>query len=188
MKNTLSSFFMLLSATAVLSSCEQCGNTIVTEPTPEDVEWLVYKPGDTVTFVTETSARVRYARTGIFAQTLPGEGFTATDECIEQVDVQLRTIIDDVAGELPSLGTRILSKPEELVVEVNVSNTGVWEINEASPTLDSVAVNGITYRDVYEIISDSIAADGAKHILFNKEFGFLKVEFFNGRLLQLEAE
>jgi hypothetical protein len=188
MKNALGSFFLLLSASAVLSSCEKCGNTVITEPTPEDVEWLVYKPGDTVTFVTETNTRVKYARSGIFAQTIPGEGFTATDECIEKVDVQLRTVMDAVAGTLPSLGTRILNKPEELVVEVNVSNLGVWEINEASPTLDSVAVNGITYRDVHEIKADSTTADGAKHILFNKEFGFLKVEFFNGKLLQLESE
>jgi hypothetical protein len=184
MKHTLGSLFLLLAASAALSSCEKCGNSTVSEPTPEDVEWLVYKQNDTINFITETSDTVNFTRTGIFAETIPGEGFTATDECIDQWNVQTRTVIGGEALEQPQMGTRVLSTPNELVVAISVGENGLWELDKQNPSLDSVQVNGMTYHNVFEIKPDSSGTEGVKHILFNKDYGFLSVDFYNGKQLK----
>lgn len=184
MKISLCSFFVLLFATAVLTSCEKCGDVTITQPTPADAEWLVYRQSDSIRFVNESGDNVVYTRSGIFAQSLPGEGFTATDECIESVNVQIRTVIEDVRSRQPSLSTRILSKPGDLQVEVGVADLGVWEIDEQQPTYESLEVNGRTYSNVHEVLTNSTQEGGVKRILFNKEFGFLRVEFNGGKILQ----
>lgn len=182
----------MLFATAALTSCEQCGNVLITEPTPEDSQWLVYKLNDTISFKTEANDIVRYARTGIYAQNVPGEGFTMEDECIDQIDVQVRTVIEDVENEQPYLGTRILSKPDDLVVEVAVGENvndkaveiGVWEIDESAASYDSLIVNDQMYYEVFELNPENTKANSVSQILYNKGFGFLRVAFYNGKQLE----
>src|SRR5688500_4742138 len=106
-KTIYRSLLLLFLAASALTSCEKCGNVLITEPTPEDSEWLVYRQNDTTAFQTETNDTVRYVRTGIYAQNVPGEGFTVEDECIDQIDVQVRAVMEDVADAQPYLGTRI---------------------------------------------------------------------------------
>ena len=183
---------MLLLAATALTSCEKCANVTITEPTPEDSEWLVYKQNDTVSFQTEADDVVRYTRTGIYAQNVPGEGFSLEDECIDQVDVQVRTVMEDITNAQPYLGTRILSKPNGLVVELAVGENvddkavelGVWEIDERSPAYDSLEVNDKMYYEVFEVNPESTAANSISQLLFNKEFGFLRVAFNSGKKLE----
>lgn len=184
MKTSLSSLLTLLLAIAVLTSCEKCGNVTITQPTPADAEWLVYRQNDSIRFVTESGSNVVYTRSGIFAQSLPGEGYTATDECIESINVQIRTLIEDVNDSQPPLSTRILSKPGDLLVEVGVADHGVWEINEQEPAYESLEVNGRAYNNVHEVVTNSTSTGDVKRILYNKEFGFLSVEFNGGKTLQ----
>ena len=188
MKLSLSSFFILLFATAVVTSCEQCGNVTIMEPTAADVAWLVYRQKDSIRFETELNENVTYARSGIFAQNIPGEGFSPDDECIENINVQVRTLIEDVKDKQPPLGTRILTKPDDLIVEVSVADQGVWEINEQEPTFASIEVNGKSYSNVYEIKPNSTAANSVKRILYNQQFGFLSLEFNNGKKLELKPQ
>ncbi|WP_161890791.1 hypothetical protein [Pontibacter russatus] len=186
---TLSVLF--LAATA-LTSCEKCGNVAITEPTPEDSQWLVYQQKDTIPFQTETADVVRYTRTGIYAQNVPGEGLSLEDECIDQVDVQVRTVLEDIADAQPYLSTRILSKPNDLVVELAVGENaadkavelGVWEIDERSPSYDSLEVNDRMYYEVFEVNPESTAANNVSQLLYNKEFGFLRVAFNSGKKLE----
>lgn len=186
MKISLSSFFLLLLTTAVLTSCEKCGEVTLNQPTAADAEWLVYRQNDSIWFQAETGENLVYTRSGIFAQEFPGEGFTATDECIKSLNVQIRTLIEDVADAQPSLSTRILRQPDNLQVELSVADHGVWEINELQPTYESREINGRVYNNVYEVITNNTDNGGARRILYNKEFGFLSVEFNGGRLLQLK--
>ena len=186
MKISLSSFLLLLVATALLSSCEDCGNVIISEPTEADAAWLVYRQKDTIRFVTELNETVAYTRTGIFAQNIPGEGYSATDECIEKINVQVRTLIEDVNDVHPPLGTRILSKPDGLLVDIGVADQGFWEINEQDPAFDNLEVNGETYTNVYEAVTNSTEVGRVKRILYNKEFGILSVEFNGGKILKLK--
>ncbi len=191
-KTLLNLSIVLLFALPALTSCEKCGNVMLSEPSVADSEWLVYKKNDTITFKTETGSEFRYARTGIYAQNIPGEGFSAEDECIDQIDIQVRTVMEDVNNEQPFLSTRILSKPNDLVVGVSVGEKvndksveiGVWEIDENSPDHDSLAVNQKMYYNVFELNPNDSKANGVRQILFNKGFGFLRVEFENGKLLE----
>lgn len=191
-KTLYKTLLVLLLAATALTSCEKCGNVVITEPTSEDSEWLVYKLKDTISFETEADDTVRYARAGIYAQNVPGEGFSLEDECIDQIDVQVRTVIEDVANKQPYLGTRILSKPNDLVVEVAVGETvkdkaveiGVWEIDENGASKDSLLVNGKMYYNVFELNPIETKTNTVKQILYNKEFGFLRVAFLNGKQLE----
>ncbi|RDV16214.1 hypothetical protein DXT99_05970 [Pontibacter diazotrophicus] len=185
MKISLRYFFVLLLATAVLTSCEKCGEVTLNQPTAADAEWLVYRQNDSIMFETNTGEPVVYTRSGIFAQEFPGEGFTATDECIGSFNVQIRTLMEDVAGVEPALSTRILRQPDNLQVELSVADHGIWEINnEAPPTFESHEINGRAYNNVYEVITNSTDDGGVRRILYNKEFGFLSIEFNDGRVLQ----
>ena len=188
MKISLLSFFVLLFATAMLTSCEKCGNVTVTQPTPAEAEWLVYKQKDSIRFVTTTGSNVVYTRSGIFANQFPGEGFTATDECIEKVDIELRTVMEDVKDMQPALSTRIFTKPGDLLVEIGVAGQGAWELNEQQPTYETFEVNGKVYHNVHEVITNSTKAGDVNRILFNKEFGFLSLEFNGGNVLQLRPK
>ncbi|WP_162051860.1 hypothetical protein [Pontibacter pamirensis] len=185
MKISLHSFFLLLLATAVLTSCEKCGEVTLNQPTAADAEWLVYKQDASIRFETNTGDTVAYTRSGLFAQQFPGEGFTATDECIESFNVQIRTLMEDVADVEPALSTRILRQPDNLQVELSVADHGIWEINdEDPPTFESHEVNGTAYYNVYEVVTNNTENGGVKRILYNKEFGFLSLEFNSGRWLK----
>ncbi|MHA6247556.1 hypothetical protein ACXYMU_06440 [Pontibacter sp. CAU 1760] len=183
-KYTLFLFFTLLLAAGLLSSCEKCGNVIISEPTPEDAAWLVYKKNDTIAFLTEVNDTVRYIRTGIFAQTLPGEGFSVEDACVDALDVQVRTVLEDVAETRPVLGTRILSQPENVTVELTMGDNEAWEIQNFQPTYDSLQVGEKWYKSVYELNPDAGSPQQVTQLLYNKEFGFLRVRYGNGKLLQ----
>lgn len=189
MKRSLRSFFLLLFVAAVFTSCEQCGNVTISEPTPEDAAWLVYRENDTIRFETEAgNDTVIYTRSGIFAQNLPGEDYSPDDECIESINMQIRTVMDDLDEEQPALGTRITSFPDSLLVELSVANQGFWEINEGQPTFPTLPVNGREYINVYEVITNTTTADGVKRILYNQQYGFLLVEFNDARKLELRPE
>ena len=191
-KTLYKTLLVLLLAATALTSCEKCANVTITEPTPEDSEWLVYQQKDTITFQTEADDVVRYTRTGIYAQNVPVEGFSLEDECIDQVDVQVRTVMEAIANAQPYLGTRILSKPNDLVVELAVGENvddkamelGVWEIDENSPAYDSLEVNDKMYYQVFEVNPEGTAANSVSQLLFNKEFGFLRVVFNSGKKLE----
>lgn len=176
-KSFFNSFIVLLLAAAALTSCEQCANVTISNPTAADSEWLVYKANDTISFETEAGDTIRYARTGIYAENVPGEGFSTDDECIDELNVRVRTVVEDVDEEQPALGTRILSKPDSLVVQLAVDGMGIWEIDQNNPGYDSLAVNGMMYYDVFELTPAVTTTNSVEQILFNKEFGFLHIQF-----------
>ncbi|WP_106219187.1 hypothetical protein [Pontibacter ummariensis] len=188
MKTTITSLLLLLFGAATLTSCEECGEMKINEPTGEDVKWLVYEKDDIARFLTEEKDTITYVRSVATVQNVPGEGYSASDECVEQLDTQVINIIEDVEKKQPYLGTSILSKTDTLLVRVGVGKLGAWEINKDKPTHQSLEVNGKTYASVFEVKPGNNTASpqptDVKRILFNKEQGFLSIEFHNGKKLE----
>jgi hypothetical protein len=184
MKTTVKSFLLLLFASATLAACDDCGDISITDPTPEDMQWLVYgTTRDTALFSNEDGDTLTYLRTGIYPQNVPGDGYSISDDCIEQRNTQVTNIIEDKDRKMPYLGTFILKKPDSLIVRVGVGNKNAWEIKGTDET-QQVTVGEKTYSDAYVLKADS-TADGPKEVYFNKQDGFLKVEFYGGKKLEL---
>jgi len=188
LRSTVTSLFTLLITAALLASCEKCGNVTITKPTAEDSAWLVYKKDAAIAFVTQAKDTIRYKREAIFAQNIPGDGFAVEDECIDALNVQVRTLLEDDADKQPALGTRVLSKPDSLIVELSVGDMGVWEIDKNAPTYESLEVNKKTYYDVFEITPVITQTSRVEKILFNKEFGFLSIRYKSSNPLEPPLE
>ncbi|MCX2741093.1 hypothetical protein [Pontibacter anaerobius] len=188
MKTTVKSFFLLMFASATLAACDNCGDISITEPSTEDSQWLVYGTGDTALFRNEAGATITYLRTGIYAQNVPGDGYSISDDCIDKRNTQVTNIIEDKERKMPYLGTYILKKPDSLIVKIGVGNKNAWDIKDTDQTQTVTVGEGesqITYNNAYVFEADSTAADSPKEVYFSKDKGFLKVELYNGKKLEL---
>ncbi|PTX21313.1 hypothetical protein C8N40_102289 [Pontibacter mucosus] len=183
MKTTVTSFLLLLFASATLSSCESCGEISITEPTVEDTKWLVYGQNDTALFKIDNDT-IMYLRTGTYVQNVPGAGYSINDECIDKRDTQLTNIIEDKERKLPYMGTYILKKPDSLIVKIGVGSKVAWEIKNTDVTKEEV-IHGKPYSNVYEYTATPTADTDPTKVLFSKEYGFLRVELKNGKTLEL---
>ncbi|GHA79077.1 hypothetical protein GCM10007389_36490 [Pontibacter akesuensis] len=174
--------------------CEKCANVSFSEPTLAETEWLVYGNlqkavadqqrdlKDTILFLDEeTKDTIRYFRTGIYAQSLPGDGYSIEDQCIEQLNTQMTNIIEDESKRNPLLATSILSKPDSLLIRIGVDKTGSWAIDPNGVTLPQMLINGKEYYDVYELTGTGTKPTDVKKLYFNKEYGFLEVHFVNDK-------
>ncbi|TPE44485.1 hypothetical protein [Pontibacter mangrovi] len=183
MKTTVKSFFLLILASATLAACDDCGNISITEPTPEDSQWLVYGTGDTALFKDQAGNTITYLRTGIYAQNVPGDGFSVTDDCVSQRNTQVTNIIEDKDRKLPYMGTYILKKPDSLIVKIGVGDKAAWNITSSTPTED-YKLNDTLYT-AYILERADTATEGPAKVYFTKEKGFVKVEFDNENSLEL---
>lgn len=181
--------FML--ATLLFTSCKDC-DTTTTQFDEKDVEWLVYDRNDTIRFLNETGDTVTYANTALIAEQVPGEGYNISDNCIGHFDVQAYSVMEDIArsntntNASPGIATYFLKRENSLEVSVAVNGRGEYKLNPGQPTYPSVEVNDVLYTDVYEVINnDASKATNVKRILFTKERGFLSVEFYNDKKLEL---
>ncbi|OKL38443.1 hypothetical protein [Pontibacter flavimaris] len=184
MKTTVKSFFLLMFASATLASCENCGEISITEPTAEDSQWLVYGTGDTALFRNEEGDTLTYLRTGIYAQNVPGDGFSVTDDCIDQRNTQVTNIIEDKERKQPYLGTYILKKPDSLIVKIGVGSKSAWEIKSSDVTQE-VTVGETVYPEAYVFAGTTTTADEPRTVYFTKDEGFVYVEMNNGKKLEL---
>ncbi len=180
---------------ALLTSCENCETPTTAQLTLEDTNWLAYvnpvpsdgKP-DTIRFTNEVNATIKFVRTQLHSATVPGDGYSFEDKCIEQMDTQASSVIQDVARKMPGLAVSILRKPADLKVHLLVDGLGVYEIDEQNPTHPSLTVNNKVYANVFEVNvpgNDNDNKGKVKQILFNKTDGFIKVDFYGGKHLQL---
>lgn len=178
-------------ATLLFTSCKDC-DTTTTQFDEKDVEWLVYDRGDTVRFLNEVGDTVAYTNTALIAEQVPGEGYNVSDNCIGHFDIQAYSVMEDVArnststDKNPGIMTYFLKRENSLEVALAVDKRGEYKLNLAQPTYPSVEVNGVLYNDVYEVINnDASKVTNVKRILYNKQRGFLSVEFYNDKKLEL---
>jgi hypothetical protein len=188
MKKILKLAGPFLLATLLFTSCKDC-DTTVTQVSEDEALWLVYDRNDSVAFVNEAEETIKFYNTALRAEQVPGEGFNTSDKCIEQLDVQAFSTMEDKeqdkAKKYPGLGTYILKRPSKFEVVLLVEGRGEFKLDLAQPTYPSLEVNNTFYTDVYEIVkTDDSKETNVKRLLFNKEFGYLSVEFFNGKKLE----
>ncbi|GAB3203243.1 hypothetical protein ABID22_000958 [Pontibacter aydingkolensis] len=197
MKFTLKTCLALLFGSVLFTSCENCKSPSITTFTETDTDWLAYtadaptdgKP-DTIWFTNDAGADIKFTRTQLYANNLPGDGFTFDDKCIDQMNAQAGAIIQDVTRKMPGLATYILKKPNDLQVKLLVEKLGTYEIQEENPTHASLTIDGLTYVDVFEVSipgNDTDDKGKVKLVYFNKTHGFIRVEFYGGKFLQLQA-
>ena len=188
MRKTVYTIFSVLFGSLFLYSCETCDNPTITYTTAEDNKWLVYDFVDNYNpnFENENDSLIKsFKFQGYIGQNVPGEGVSLTDDCVEKLDTQVFAHLQDTTQRYPSLYTYILKRPDTLEVRVAVENRGDWAIDKENPTYESLEVNGIQYFDVFEVNPDSLKTNSVKQILFNKQYGFLQVDFYDGRQLRL---
>ncbi|MBC5772919.1 hypothetical protein H8S95_02500 [Pontibacter sp. KCTC 32443] len=186
MKRTYTSIVSLLLGSLFLYSCETCENPTITQISEADVAWLAYKENSRVNFENEVGDIAPYKFISAVAQNVPGEGYSLGDDCIEKLDSQASLTIQDTTRKHLNLSTYILRRPDSLTVRLAVQNRGDWPIDKDNPTYPSYDVNGHQYFNVFEVLPDSTKPNSVKQILFNKEFGFLHVSFYDGKSLTLK--
>jgi hypothetical protein len=177
---------VVILSTFLFSSCKEDCDTTVTQVSEEEAAWLVYSRGDSAHFLNETNQKVSFVNTALLSEQVPGEGFNTSSDCIEQYDVQAFSSIEDPQNKYPGLATYILKRPDNLQVVLVVEERGEFEINEAEPTHATLTINDVAYNNVFEIVkTDSTKTTNLKRLRFNKEFGFLSAEYYDGKKLQL---
>ncbi|MBX0332509.1 hypothetical protein K3G39_04585 [Pontibacter sp. HSC-14F20] len=185
-------------ATLLFTSCKEC-ETTTTQFDEKDVEWLVYERDDTVRFLNEIGDTVTYANTALVADHVPGEGYNISDNCIGHFDIQAYSVMQDIArsststststSNNPGIMTFFLKRENSLEVSLAVDKLGEYKLNHTQPAYPAVEVNGVVYNDVYEVLNnDASKVTNLKRILYNKQSGFLSLEFHNDRKLELIFE
>ncbi|WP_299707607.1 hypothetical protein [uncultured Pontibacter sp.] len=173
-------------AALLFSSCDKCDPTTTTQMDENDVKWLVYDRGEKVKFKNEAGDTVVYTNTILRAEQVPGEGFNTGDDCIEHFDVQAYSVIQDPEKDYPGLMTYFLKKENSFDVALHVELAGEYKIDTLQATHATYEINETTYNNVFEVVkTDSSKTENLKRLLFNKEHGFLGVELFNGKKLEL---
>lgn len=183
-------FLLMLFSAVFLFSCEDCDSVSIHEPVDQELDWLVYAQNDSALFELYTTAddeepdTILYRRTGIYADNVPGDGYSIEDDCIEQLNTQVTNIVEDKARSQPFLATYILTKPDSLTIKIGVGNKETWTLDQSTATTQET-IGELTFNNVYTLTGKSTDADQVKTVLFNKEFGFLKITFNNGKYLSL---
>jgi hypothetical protein len=186
MKKTVTTIFSLLFGSLFLYSCETCENPTITYPTESDNEWLVYKPGNKPVYKDERDTLIRsYKFIGFLGQNVPGAGASVSDDCLEKLDTQVTAQLSDTTGKHSTFYTYILKRPDSLQVKIAVDNVNAWTLDQNKPTYQTLEVGGNVYADVFEVKADSLKINSVKKVLFNKQYGFLQVEFYNKKRLTL---
>lgn len=183
MKTPLKALFICMLSAGFLASCEQCKAPVVTDLTETDTDWLVYNTTDTVRFTNQDNETVNYILTDAFAERVPGEGYTFTDDCIETQDTQAARVIQNIGKKWPGLATYVLRRPQAFQINLIVEGHSSFNVDANNPTFPTLELNGQTYQNVYEFKKDSTANGSLKRVLFNKNQGYLQLEFYGGKKL-----
>jgi len=183
MKKALTLALSLFCTAALLSSCEQCGTPVITEPTAADSAWLVYAKEDSAIFEDKAGNRIKYTATDSISQTVLGADVDPGSNCFDKLDTNSIVILKDKAKVFPALATFIYKTPTKLEVRLAVESSEEKVLTIDSPTYASKVINGVTYENVYEVTMQKLKDYSAKQVLFNKEYGFLYIELHNGKTL-----
>lgn len=184
----MKSFYSVLSlslfgALLWLSSCNTC-ETSVAQFLNDDTTWTVYNPGDTLLMVDHTDTVRVFVHSRLNADPIPGDGFGPTDACIEQYYTRRTSIMQHNARRFPALTVMAIRTPDSMRVSLIVAQRAELLIPDLENTLpEPVPLEGVTYQNVYEVLNPESGENGVSRILFNREFGFLQVEYADGRSL-----
>ncbi|PKV76218.1 hypothetical protein [Pontibacter ramchanderi] len=178
-------YLSLFGASLWLASCNNC-ETSVAQFQNGDSSWTVYNSGDSLEMVdsrTPDTVRV-FLNTRVNAEPIPGDGFGPADVCIEQYYTRRVSVMQHNNRRYPALTVVAVRMPDSIRVSLVVADRAELRIPDINtPDHATLAVGGITYRDVYDVTNPESSPTGVSRILFNREFGFLQVAYANGRTL-----
>lgn len=167
----------------LLSSCNDC-TTSVAQFENGDSDWVVYGTGDTLRMVDEQNNAFTFVNTRVSSDPVPGEGFAVSDACIEQYDTRRASVMQETSQpirRLPGLTVIARRRPNDIQVSLVAVNRGELLIPDINtPQHAQLDINGFTYSNVYEVVNEAPAPDGLRRVLFNREYGFLQVEYAAG--------
>lgn len=179
-------YLILCCATLGLSSCNNC-ESVVSQFENGDSTWTVYNQGDTLRMVDNTDTVRVFINSQVNSELIPADGFSLSDECIEQYYTRRTSIMQHASNprRFPGLTVVALRTPETIRVNLVVVNRGDFPIPDINnPQLDELTLEGVTYRDVFDLtVEEPGTPSGLSRIQFNREFGFLHVEYADGRTL-----
>ncbi|MCC9166814.1 hypothetical protein [Pontibacter harenae] len=188
MKSTFTLMLSFVVGALLFSSCDKCDEVKYSRATTDDLEWLVYGQDDSIKFVNQDNVLLTFTRVNATENQLPGEGYSASDECIEKVDVQHLVTMQDLKNQHPTFGTAVTRSSDKLKVNVMLESRGMHEINVENPDFETLEVNGQNYSNVYEITADSTRTYSLKRLLFNKSHGVLYYELYDRREYKLVSD
>ncbi len=168
-----------------LSSCNDC-TTSVAQFENGDGDWTVYEARDTLLMVDDTDIVRVFVNTRINSDPVPGDGFGPADACIEQYYTRRTSVMQHAASPrlFPALTVVALKTPETIRINLVVAQRADLAIPDINtPQYAQLTLEEVTYQNVFEITNEDSGPDGVKLIQFNREFGFLHVEFSDGRTL-----
>jgi hypothetical protein len=182
-----STIFSLAAAAFLLlfSSCNDC-TTSVAQFENGDSDWTVYEARDTLLMVDRTNIVRVFVNTRVNSDPVPGDGFDVTDPCIEQYYTRRSSVMQHASSPrlFPALTVVALKTPETVRINLVVAQRADLPIPDInSPQHAQYTLEGVTYQNVFDIINEESGPDGVSRILFNRDFGFLRVEFADGRIL-----
>lgn len=173
----------LILLTFLFASCKKC-ETTVAQVSEDEAMWLVYEQGDTIEFVNEKQEPVRFGHVMLRADQVPAEGYSMASDCIERLDVRAYSIIEDTKRIYPGLATFFQKSHDKFDVVLLIDRVGDVTLDIMQPTFPTLEVNNTLYTNVFEIVkSDSTKATDLKRLLFNKDFGYISVEYYDGKKL-----
>lgn len=168
-----------------LGACNDCTTSVATFENG-DSNWTVYNARDTLLMVDDTDIVRVFVNSRVNSDVVPGEGFDVTDACIEQYYTRRSSVMQHAASPrlFPALTVVALKSPETVFINLVVAQRADLPIPDINtPQHAQLTLEGVTYQNVFDINSDDSDSNDVKRILFNREFGFLHVEFTNGRTL-----
>ena len=168
-----------------LSSCNDC-TTSVAQFENGDSDWTVYESRDTLLMVDETDFVRVFVNTRVNSDPVPGDGFGPADACIEQYYTRRSSVMQHAASPrlFPALTVVALKTPETVRINLVVAQRDELPIPDINtPQHAQLILEDVTYQNVFDITNEESGPDGVSRILFNRDFGFLRVEFANGRTL-----
>ncbi|WP_157578845.1 hypothetical protein [Pontibacter roseus] len=173
----------------LFSACNDC-STSVSQFENGDSTWTVYAAQDSLQMLAENDTVYTFVNVRTSSEPVPGEGFDVTDACIEQYDTRRVSVMQqaDTPRRFPALTVIAQRRPNDIQVSLAVAGRGTLLIPDVNtPQHASLPVNGFTYTNVFDVAAADSTGSDVKRILFNREFGFLQVEFFRGRTLKRVA-
>jgi hypothetical protein len=186
-RKAYSAVFGLTVAVSLLlfSSCNDC-TTSVARFGEDDSDWTVYEARDTLLMVDDTDIVRVFVSTRVNSDPVPGDGFDVTDPCIEQYYTRRSSVMQHAASPrlFPALTVVALKTPETVRINLVVAQRADLPIPDIdTPQHAEYTLEEVTYQNVYDITNEESGPDGVQRILFNRTYGFLRVEFADGRTL-----
>jgi hypothetical protein len=184
----MKSFYSVLSISLLgsllwLSSCNTC-ETSVAQFQNDDTTWTVYQPNDSLLMVDHTDTVRVFLHTRLNSDLIPGDGFGPADACIEQYYTRRTSIMQHNARRFPALTVMAIRTPDTMRVSLIVAQRAELLIPDLNNTLpEPQTIGGQTYQNVYEVLNPESGPNGVSRILFNRDFGFLRIEYADGRSL-----